>query len=351
MKIFKIYYKIIILLIIIIFSSYKTIPFSTESSNSKNDTIVGIMFYNVENMFDIYEDSLKNDKEFLPSGSRRWTYKRMKQKFTNISRVILNAGGWNLPVIVGLCEVENSFVLNSFLYETGLYNLGYRYVHYESPDERGIDVALIYKKKCFEVIDSQPYMVDLSSFKHFTRDILYVKGVLLEKDTLHLLVNHWPSRLGGAIASSPRREIAANTAKKICDSILFYNVNANIIIMGDFNEDPDTRIMTEIIDAGKKNDTLKFVNLARHAEGYQGTIKYQHTWSIFDQIIVSQSLLNDSSKIKVRKPVMTIISLPFLFEADPTYGGQRLFRTYSGYKYTGGFSDHLPVWIDLVVKD
>jgi endonuclease/exonuclease/phosphatase family metal-dependent hydrolase len=120
--------------------------------------------------------------------------------------------------------------------------------------------------------------------------------------------------------------------------------------MGDFNEDPNTKIMYDILGAGKKNDTLKFINLALHAEGFQGTIKYQNTWSIFDQIIVSKNLVNNSSDLRLKKPVQTIISLPFLFEPDPTYGGYRLFRTYSGFKYTGGFSDHLPVWTELIVK-
>ena len=351
MTVYKTLFRSLIVLIIIFLISNKTSPVSTNSSFQNNDTIVGIMFYNVENMFDIYDDSLKNDSEFLPTGSRRWTYKRMKQKFTNISRVILNAGGWNLPVIVGLCEVENDNVLTSFLFETGLFNLGYRFIHYESRDERGIDVALLYKKACFSVIESRPVVVNLGVDGRPTRDILYVKGLLLETDTIHLLVNHWPSRLGGAITSAPRRENAAETAKNICDSILFYNNYAKIIIMGDFNEDPDTQLMTEILGAGKKTDTLNFINLARHSEGYQGTIKYQHAWSIFDQIIVSKSLLNDSSKIRLKKPVQKIISLPFLFEPDPTFGGQRLFRTYTGFKYTGGFSDHLPVWIDLVVGE
>jgi predicted extracellular nuclease len=333
----------------IFISAYRTSSSSPETSEQK-DTIIGIMFYNVENLFDIYDDSLKNDNEFLPSGSRRWTYKRMKQKFTNISRVILNAGGWSLPVIVGMCEVENAYVLNGLLRETGLYDLGYRFVHHDSPDERGIDAAMLYKKDCFKVIESQPYYVDLGVSNRPTRDILYIKGVVLDTDTLYVLINHWPSKLGGAVASNPRRESAAKSAKKICDSIQFHNVDAKIILMGDFNEDPDTQIMTEILGAGKKNDTLKFVNLALHAEGYQGTIKYQHTWSIFDQIIVSKSLLNNSSDLRLYKPVQTIKALPFLLENDPTYGGTRLFRTYSGFKYTGGFSDHLPVWTDLILR-
>ena len=340
-------YWVVLLLVVLLFPAFVFTPFSTNSTVQNNDSIVGIMFYNVENMFDTYHDSLKNDSEYTPTGSRRWTYKRLKQKFTNISRVILNAGGWNMPVIVGLCEVENDRVLNSFLYESGLYNLGYRFIHYDSQDERGIDVALLYKQDSYNVIESRPVKVDLGKSERPTRDILYVKGLLLEKDTLHILINHWPSRLGGAIASSPKREITAKTAKNICDSLLLYNINAKIIIMGDFNEDPDTQIMTDILGAGKKTDSFNLVNLALYSEGFQGTIKYQYTWSIFDQIIVSKSLLDESSKIRMNKPTQTIISLPFLLESDPTYSGQRPFRTYSGYKYVGGFSDHLPVWAEL----
>ncbi|MCL2072576.1 MAG: endonuclease [Marinilabiliaceae bacterium] len=343
-------YWLSIIFFAIIFFSYKIAPSSTENKHSQKDTIVGIMFYNVENLFDVYKDSLKNDEEFLPSGSRRWTYKRMKEKFTNFNRVILNAGGWNPPVIIGLCEVENAWVLNALLRETGLYGLGYRYIHYDSPDNRGIDAAMLYKRDCFNVIESRPFEVVLGKEERPTRDILYVKGTLFQRDTLHILVNHWPSRWGGTLASEPRRIDAAKVAKSICDSLMMHLNNPKIILMGDFNDDPDSYVMSKILGAGKKDDTLKFVNLALHAEGAQGTIKYQHTWSIFDQMIVSRALLNDTANIRINKPVQRIVSLPFLFESDPVYGGQRLFRTYYGFKYTGGFSDHLPVWIDLYVN-
>ena len=306
------------------------------------------MFYNVENLFDIKDDSLKNDEEFLPTSPRRWTYNRMKQKFTNISRVILNAGGWNLPVIVGLCEVENSWVLSSLLHETGLYGLGYRYIHYESPDERGIDVAMLYKSDCFKVIDSNPHFVDFGENERPTRDILYVKGVLMEIDTLHVFVNHWPSRLGGTIATNPKRGMAAMTLKSVCDSIISSVPDAKIIIMGDLNEEANSELITEILDAGKFDSKCQFVNLALHATGNEGTLKYQHSWSVFDQIIVSRPLFDKTSPIKLKEPVLNIIALPFLLESDPTYGGQRPFRTYSGFRYTGGFSDHLPVLIELV---
>ena len=274
----------------------------------------------------------------------------MKQKFTNISRVILNAGGWNLPVIVGLCEVENSWVLSSLLNETGLYGLGYRYIHHESPDERGIDVAMLYKSDCFKVLNSSSHYVDFGKNERPTRDILYVKGVLMETDTLHVFVNHWPSRLGGTIATNPKREIAATTLKLVCDSIITSVPDAKIIIMGDLNEEANSELIAKILDAGKADSKCGFINLALHATGNEGTLKYQHTWSVFDQIIVSRSLLDKTSKVKLKEPVLNIIALPFLLEPDPTYGGQRPFRTYSGFRYIGGFSDHLPVLIELLIE-
>ena len=337
------------LLFVLIISKQIISPDLCRAYYQKEDSIVGIMFYNVENLFDIQDDSLKNDEEFLPVAPRRWTYSRMKQKFTNISRVILNAGGWNLPVIIGLCEVENSWVLSSLLYETGLYGLGYRYVHHESPDERGIDVAMFYRTNHFSVINSTSYVVDFGENDRPTRDILYVKGILKETDTLHLFVNHWPSRLGGAIATHPKREKAAMTLKSVCDSIMSVIPDAKIIIMGDFNEEAKSEIIRDKINAGDKDDELPFVNLALHAKGAEGTLKYQQTWSVFDQIIVSGSLLNNKSSIRLKEPVQHIIALPFLLEHDPVYGGQRPFRTYSGFRYIGGFSDHLPVLIELEI--
>lgn len=321
------------------------------ASELPRDSVASIMFYNVENFFDVKNDSLKNDEEFLPDGLRRWTYWRMKQKMLRINRVILNAGGWNPPVIVGLCEVENSWVLTTMIWETGLSNLGYRVVHFESPDERGIDVALLYRHSRFEVVASKPLQVNLGANERPTRDILYVKGVVDKTDTLHILVNHWPSRLGGAIASHWKRKTAASVVKRITDSIYYSNPKALMVIMGDFNESPESELFLDVIDAGKLEDNGVLVNPALYLKKGSGTLKYKQDWDVFDQIIVSRAFFEDVSKIKIESPQLRIIDLPFLFEQDLTYGGMRPYRTYSGFKYAGGFSDHLPVWIDLEIGE
>ncbi|MDR2927388.1 MAG: hypothetical protein LBV41_04200 [Cytophagaceae bacterium] len=333
-----------LLLTVLLCCSTSAICFSQNE-----DSIARIMFYNVENLFDVYDDSLKNDNEFLPAGERQWTYKRMMQKFASISHVILNAGGWNMPVIVGLCEVENRWVLSALLRETGLETLGYRVVHHDSPDERGIDAALIYNSARFNVIASRPCAINLGKGERPTRDILYVKGILQQTDTLHILVNHWSSRLGGTVASRPKREKAAAVLKSVCDSIVVNCPCANIIMMGDFNEEPESDIMTNIVKSGSVDAGLPFINLGLYANGNDGTLKYQHTWTVFDQIMVSRTL-TESMRVGLKQPVQQIIALPFLLEADPVYGGQRTARTYTGFKYAGGFSDHLPVMIELLIR-
>ncbi|TCO06801.1 endonuclease/exonuclease/phosphatase family protein [Natronoflexus pectinivorans] len=316
---------------------------------SDTDTIAGIMFYNVENLFDTRNDPDKRDDDFTPDGVRRWTYSRMREKFNNIGRVILNAGGWNLPVLIGLCEVENSWVLNAMLRETGLDNLHYRVIHYESPDLRGIDVALLYRRDRFKVYESRPIPVDFGPNERPSRDILYVKGVLDQSDTLHVLVNHWPSRFGGAAVTQWKRQYAARLTRQISDSIRMVNPQALLIVMGDFNEPHKSDLFLKDLEVGLLEDDVWLISPALKIPPDVGTLKHQHAWEIFDQIIISRSFFDGSSPIYMSEPEMRIISLPFLLERDEQMGGVKPFRTYVGFRYAGGYSDHLPVWIDLVV--
>jgi endonuclease/exonuclease/phosphatase family metal-dependent hydrolase len=321
-----------------------------QVSTAKEQQTASIMFYNVENLFDVTNDPEKADDDFTPEGARRWTYSRMRQKMNNISRVLLNAGGWDLPVIVGLCEVENSWVLNTMLRETGLDKLHYRSIHFDSPDLRGIDVAMLYRRNRFELAEARPVPVDFGKDERPTRDILYVKGVLDELDTLHILVNHWPSRLGGAALSHWKRKHAAMVVKSFTDSLMNLNPGALVILMGDFNEPPRSDLFRHDLNAGKLDDNTLLISPALYLQVGQGTLKYQHAWEIFDQIIVSRSFFSNTSPIKMNEPVLKIVDLPFLLERDAAMGGTRPFRTYNGFKYAGGFSDHLPVLIELEVK-
>ncbi|MBZ4676982.1 MAG: endonuclease [Anaerophaga sp.] len=332
----------LLLLILLIFS------LRFGSIFSQTPETANILFYNVENLFNPEKNAENPDDEFLPDGPRYWTHSRKNEKQINISRVILFSGKWNPPVIVGLCEVEDREVLDGLIWKTGLGRFNYSVVHFESPDRRGIDVALLYRRDRFRVLNAFPVAVEMSENSRPTRDILYVSGVLDNSDTLHIMVNHWPSRWGGEGTTRPKRLIAAKTLKNICDSILSEAADSKIIVMGDFNDNPWDESM-RLISRKLSEKRQGLVNLAYNIDGdVPGTIKHRHEWSCFDQILVSESLLKPlNNNYAVSDSVMHIVTAPFLLEDDPDYPGSRPFRTYAGYNYLGGFSDHLPVMIEL----
>jgi endonuclease/exonuclease/phosphatase family metal-dependent hydrolase len=323
---------------------------SVDAQEMNESEPAGILFYNVENFFNPSLNKEHEDDEFTPEGPKRWTYYRKERKQNNIARVILNAGKWNPPVFVGLCEVEDRKVLNDLVWETGLHNLGYFVEHFESSDIRGIDVALLYRKDRFNVLNSRPVHVQLDSRQRPTRDILYVCGVLDGIDTLHIMVNHWPSRWGGEGTTRGNRIAAARTLRSLCDSVFVIFPFAKIVAMGDFNDDPDDESLMLLSEPFVNQEEISMINLARYFSGpVPGTIKHLHDWSIFDQILVSPWLCPGKvrSGFHVDAMKMNAVNLPFLLEDDPKYPGKRLFRTFVGYKYTGGYSDHLPVMIEL----
>jgi hypothetical protein len=312
-----------------------------------------IMFYNVENLFDTEDDSLKNDDEFLPEGVRYWSDKRFFNKLTHVSQVIMAASKGSLPSVIGLAEIENSKVLDLLLYKTPLGNLGYKYVHKESPDMRGIDVAFLYRKDCFTPISYQAIPVinpEDSTFK--TRDILYVKGIL-SNDTIHFFVNHWPSKYGGTLETKSLRALAANTLRTYTDSILTLNSQSKIIIMGDFNDSPVDESIKDVLEAKKAEQEIEEMNL--YNLGFQtfekgiGSNKYQEKWELIDQFIVSGSLLTGKGLI-TNPNLFTVFKAPFLVEKDENHLGEKTNRTYIGFKYHGGFSDHLPILLDLQLQ-
>src|ERR1039457_6484843 len=201
--------------------------------HGKKSHNVRIIFYNVENLYDPYNDTTKLDDEFTSSGTRHWTYGKFLEKLFHLSRVILSAGEWDPPAIVGMCEVENLYVLKKLIYDTPLKCVKYRIIHYDSPDIRGVDVALIYRPDKFKVLTSQSFRVvfPFDSLIH-TRDILYVKGTIFTCDTLHLFVNHWPSRRGGYNESTPKRNFVPGLLRSKIDSLFSKNPSFNIVIMG-----------------------------------------------------------------------------------------------------------------------
>lgn len=283
-----------------------------------------VISYNVENFFDPARDSLKRDQDFTPEGKFHWTISHMHRKAEQIAKVIACAGGWGTPALIGLCEVENRHCMNVLCEKLKSYP--YHILHFESPDERGIDVALLYDPYQFKLIDFAAISVPLGEDK--TRDILYAQGVTRTKDTLHVFMVHLPSMAGGAKTSEWKRQAGKDQIRHKTDSILARHPQAQIIVMGDMNCSAQDDI------AGLHNKMLKM-----EKKGL-GTEKYHGVWACLDQIYLSDAL-NEVSEVQIFAP-------SWLQERDERYAGLKPKRTYIGYKYQrNGYSDHLPVVLDI----
>ena len=282
--------------------------------------------YNVENLFDCQHDTLKNDYSFLPDGDHHWTYHKYQTKLDRIAQVVVNISGWESAALVGLCEVENARCLRDLCYR--LKRFHYQYVHYESEDERGIDVALLYDSTKVKVLDSRPLRVDLNEDN--TRDILYVKVLLHERDTMYAMVCHLPSRLGGGAATEWKRLQAKQVIQQQIDSILHQQPQANIVVMGDMNDEA-------------KNDLSGMSNqMVALEQAGQGTHKYQGVWSCLDQYYVSKEL-KDRVSVQIYSP-------EWLLEEDNKYLDYQPKRTFVGFRYHGGYSDHMPIVLTIYNK-
>jgi predicted extracellular nuclease len=322
--------------------------FQQSDAGKRGDNILRVMFYNVENLFDPRDDSITSDEEYQPTGMRGWTSNRLKQKQINISKVVLAVGGWEPPDVIGLCEVENFRVLYGLINYTPLKNFGYKIIHFDSPDPRGIDVALLYRPDKFKVLQSTPvgirFPFDTASR---TRDILFVKGIACKRDTINIFVNHWPSKFGGAMTTIPKRNYVASVLRKLSDSLLAVNPNSNILIIGDLNESPFEEGVSTVLLAKMDSVNLGPNDLYNMLAGAglswtRGTIKFHETWDAIDHMIISRPLLSHTSTHSLH-----IFDAPFLLQDDEAWFGKKPFRTYYGAKYIGGFSDHLPVYMDF----
>ncbi len=286
-----------------------------------------IVSYNVENLFHPKHDSIqadsswieKEDREWTPEGERRWSYSRYYRKVENIARVLTNIGEWDGVDIVGLSEVENALCVKRLCYT--LRQGEYDFVHYESPDTRGIDVALMYKKARIDTLRTKAITVPLAG--QTTRDILYVCAVADKRDTLHLLVCHFPSQRGGAAETAWKRDAAKQILQQTVDSIYIIDKEAKIIVMGDMNSTPQEDMK------GLHNKMLKI------AEKGQGTHKYQGLWSCLDQFYVSPKVDSISA--------VEIYDAEWIQEIDEKHLGLRPKRCYNGFRYQNGYSDHLPI--------
>lgn len=309
----------------------------------KDKNVQRVAFYNVENLFDTIDDPNGRDEEFLPTAKKEWTMERYQKKLNQLAQVFEEM---DFPTVIGLCEIENEGVMTDLATKTVLKKKGYETVHFESPDYRGIDVGLMYKKKCFEVLEKSVIKIDFPKEiveNYTTRDVLVVKGLLHEKDEVYFFVNHWPSRRGGESESSPKREYVAAQVRTKVEEIYSNNANANIILMGDFNDEPDNKSINEVLIQG---DILNNA-MTEMDEKEEGTYNYRGNWNMIDQFIISKNIdvkTNDLYMISAN-----ILREEYLYYDDKKYGKTPT-RTYGGSRYFGGYSDHLPIYIDLYQK-
>jgi len=312
-----------------------------------------IVFYNVENLFDTKTDPETADGEFTSFSERHWTYQRFEKKIRMIYKALITAGNGQFPDIIGLAEVENLWVIEQLVNKTPLNRVQYGIIHKDSPDPRGIDVALLYRKDRIKPIDYRHIHVSgEGKYKFRTRDILHFTAEL-GKEQIHFFVNHWPSRSGGYIETKEKRDITAGILRRSIDSLLIKNPTTNILLMGDFNAAPKEKCFISILKAlpyPGNNEPSCLVNLSTSwTKKAEGTIRNGGQWEIFDQMICSQNLFHNNL-LKIETDQSGICRFDFLLEPDPTYLGEKPFRTYLGPKYHGGISDHLPVRLIISEK-
>lgn len=293
---------------------------------------------NCENLFDCVHDSLKSDYEYLPVSERKWSVNRYWDKLTNISKELIACGGTSaskdlsLPDICVMCEVENDSVMTYLTRRSLLRKGGYNYVMTQSMDNRGIDIGMIYQPSSFRLVNTISFRLPAIEGHSPTRDILYACGEISSGDTLHIYMVHLPSRLGNATKAMQFRMLAATTLRNAVDSLCVISPEAKIIVTGDFNDYEGDTILTYI----ERDGLINVSSSAVGTHGANGSYKYKGEWKSIDHVLISKSLYKSFTRSFIEDD-------DFLLEPDKNYGGKKPKRTYVGYKYNGGFSDHLPV--------
>lgn len=322
---------------------------------NKNYFVSAIGFWNVENLYDTINDPIKNDEEFLPSGANAWTGPRYWEKINHLAKVISEMATDATPdglAILGLCEIENKNVLQDLVKDPQLKSRNYQYILIEGPDARGVDPALLYNPNYFKVQKTVTYKVALpTDSSHKTRDQLVVTGSFAG-EPLAIIVNHWPSRRGGELASRPNRIAAAQIARRIADSITKVNPLTKVIITGDLNDDPTNESVKKHLKTAGNLHKIKDGEFYNPMESLYkqgiGTLAWQDSWNLFDQTIINKSFLpTDFKTFQFYKAY--VYNKAYLKSDFGNFKGYP-FRTYSGGAYTAGYSDHFPVYM-LVVKE
>lgn len=308
-----------------------------------------VVFYNVENLFDTVDDPLTNDDEFTPNGDRHWNNTKYWNKLEHISKTLVAIDEDNAPELIGLCEVENSTTIKDLTERSPLRHIDYKYIITQSDDKRGIDVALLYKQQYFKVIHSEELKVDISQINgNTTRNILHVNGRIISGDTVDIYVCHWPSRLGGVKETNPLREKAAKVLKSSINQITDIRRKPYIIVMGDLNDNAESSAIRDVLQAKPLADSY---NLKDHQlvtlldDCSNGSYRYNGEWETYDHFIVSGSFTNGLGCLSATDA--QICSFDFLLEEDDKFGGVKPFRTFYGYRYQNGYSDHLPISFEI----
>lgn len=316
-----------------------------------------IGFYNLENFYDTINNPIVDDEEFLPNSERHYNTRIFLDKVERLSTVISQIGTDVNPdglALMGVAEIENDTVLKILAHCKLLKSRNLKIIHYDSPDKRGIDVALFYNPKYFTPLYSINLFVTLpggSKESFLTRDILYAKGIM-DGDTVHVMVGHWPSRSGGEERSIPARAAAAGVVKRVVDSLMAININSKIVIMGDLNDDPISPSLTKVLNAKGSVKGLKDGGLYNPWYDFYkngiGTIAYQDSWGLFDQVVISKAWL-DKTQPGYHYYRATIFNREFLVQQTGKYKGYPK-RTWDGTTYNYGYSDHFPVYVTMLRK-
>lgn len=326
------------------------------SFSTAGDRPYAVLFYNVENLFDTLPGN--NDVEFTPQGGKAWNTHKYNVKMNNLDKVFYDiaATARTFPAIIGLAEVENRSVLEDLVAMPKIARANYQIVHYDSPDPRGVDVALLYRPDQFKYEGSEPIKTLIPELPDFlTRDILAVWG-RIDGERFCFFVCHLPSRLGGQAASEFKRIAAAEVIKNAADSIMKEHPDTKIVIMGDMNDDPADKSMSEALGAKRLPKQVKsqgFFNpfYQMHRDGL-GTLAYQDAWNLFDNMIINENLLNGTTgELKIKKTGKYyghIFRTGYMIQKEGQFKGYPL-RTYVGDNFQSGYSDHFPVYI-LITK-
>ena len=326
----------------------------TVATLSAQDKPYSVVFYNLENLFDIYNDPETHDDEFTPQGVKQWNEVRYQKKLWNMERVLFDIAAQQkeYPIVIGVSEIENRSVLEDLISQPKLKGANYRICHYDSPDARGVDVAFLYRPDVFKIKGSDNIKLHVEGLPNFrTRDLVVMWGTI-EDEPFYFLVSHWPSRLGGKEASQFKRDACAKQIREIKDSLLRENPATKVIVMGDFNDDATDDSIVEVMGAKGKVKELQpgdfFNPYNEMLRAGLGTLAYQDEWNLFDNICVTENLVNaESGKLKIlkgKKFYGNIFTRPYMLQLEGQYKNYPL-RTFVTNNFQDGYSDHFPVYI------